>query len=84
MFTTGDKGYRPTGEPPRHGIEKAAEIRRLKVDNAAHRVEPMIRECQAADMSLNGIAAHLNAVGIRTARGGNWTMTAVKRALARI
>lgn len=47
----------------------------------AEKLYPMIAGLQAGGMSLNKIAAQLNATGTKTARGGAWTATAVSRVL---
>jgi len=46
---------------------------------------PLMAGCREQGMSLNRIAAKLNAESILTARGkqGGWTLTAVKNLLAR-
>ena len=57
----------------------------VKVADAyAGRVGPIMRELQDHGMSLRQIAAELVAQGIQTARGGEYTATAVKNALARL
>ncbi|ANY77005.1 resolvase [Microvirga ossetica] len=76
----GDRGYRPSS-PPDHS--KATEVRTLKADHQAHAILPVIRRIQQEVESLNGIAVRLNELGHTTPRGGAWTATAVKRALAR-
>jgi hypothetical protein len=46
---------------------------------------PTIKQLQAAgNATLRALAAGLNAMGITTARGGNWDQTQVRRLLARI
>lgn len=50
----------------------------------AGRVGPMIREMRAASASLAQIAGKLTADGIRTARDGQWTPTAVSNVLKRL
>lgn len=52
-------------------------------DTFAKRVGPMAQEMRQAGMGLATIAAELTAKGIRTARGGAWTATAVRNVLAR-
>ena len=47
----------------------------------AEKLYPMVAGLQAGGMSLNKIAAQLNATGTKTARGGSWTATAVSRVL---
>jgi DNA invertase Pin-like site-specific DNA recombinase len=76
----GDRGYRPS-TPPDH--TKATEVRTMKADHAAHAILPVIRRLQQEVDSLNRIAVRLNELGHTTPRGGVWTATAVKRALAR-
>lgn len=57
----------------------AMEARRF-----AENVAPVIRQVQGSGVtSLRGIAAVLDARGIRTARGGRWAATQVKAVLAR-
>jgi len=57
----------------------------VKVADAyAGRVGPIMRELQDHGMSLRQIAAEMVAQGIQTARGGEWTATAVKNVLARL
>ena len=58
----------------------AMEARRF-----AENVAPVIRQVQDSGVtSLRGVAAVLDARGIRTARGGRWAATQVKAVLARI
>jgi DNA invertase Pin-like site-specific DNA recombinase len=76
----GDRGHRPA-TPPDHA--KASEVRSLKADHAAHAMLPVIRRVQQEVGSLNATAIRLNELGHTTPRGGAWTATAVKRALAR-
>jgi DNA invertase Pin-like site-specific DNA recombinase len=55
--------------------------KRAKADAFAARVRPAIEAMQGK--SLNEIAAALTEQGVRTAQGGAWTATAVRRVLAR-
>ncbi|PZR07782.1 MAG: resolvase [Azospirillum brasilense] len=51
----------------------------------AENVAPIIRQVQASGVgSLRGVAAALNARGVRSARGGRWAATQVKTVLARV
>ena len=51
----------------------------------AENVAPIIREIRTSGVSsLRGVAAVLNARGVRTARGGKWAATQVGAVLARI
>lgn len=77
----GDRGYRPTQAPD---ASLATMARQEKATKAAHGVMPVVRVLQAQGVtSLNALAAKLNEMGVKTPRGGNWTATAVKRAVER-
>lgn len=80
------KGHRPpaTAESARDGARASAEVRSMNADHRAHAVLPVIEELRAEGVtSLHQIAAGLNVRGVPTPRGGSWTATAVRRALAR-
>ena len=68
------------------GAVNASAARTAKADDFAGQIGPMVQAYHAEGMSLNGIAAKLNADSILTARGksGSWTPTAVKNLLARL
>jgi DNA invertase Pin-like site-specific DNA recombinase len=67
-------------EAGRAGAASTAEQARRFAENAA----PVIRQVQASGVaSLRGVAAVLNARGVRTARGGQWAATQVGAVLAR-
>ena len=71
---------------PRPDVASAAgnKVKKAQADQFAANVLPVIRAVQEAGLSsLREIARALNARGIRTARGGNWSATAVMRVLAR-
>lgn len=60
------------------GAVRTAEAARRFAEN----VVPVIRQVQASGVtSLRGIAAVLNARGVRTARGGRWAATQVAAAI---
>jgi DNA invertase Pin-like site-specific DNA recombinase len=62
------------------GAARTAEAARRFAENVA----PIIREMRASGVaSLRGIAAALNARGVRTARGGRWAATQVGAVLGR-
>jgi DNA invertase Pin-like site-specific DNA recombinase len=62
------------------GAARTAEQARRFAGNVA----PVIRQVQASGVtSLRGVAAVLNARGVRTARGGQWAATQVGAVLAR-
>jgi len=65
----------------------ACEWRVLKADadRFAKNVAPMIREIQSIGVaSHRGIARSLNARGVATARGGQWTAVQVGSILRRV
>jgi DNA invertase Pin-like site-specific DNA recombinase len=67
-------------EAQRLGAARTAEAARRFAAN----VVPVIRQIQDSGItSLRGIAAALNARGVRTARGGRWAATQVGAALER-
>jgi hypothetical protein len=69
------------------GTKAAAEARSRLANHAAHQVASAIEDARRElgdDASLHAIAHHPEAHGVPTPRGGTWTATAVRRALARI
>jgi DNA invertase Pin-like site-specific DNA recombinase len=64
----------------RKGVEAA---RQMALQAAEERRET-IEALQQENLSLNAIAARLNADSVQTSRGGKWTATAVKRTLVRL
>ena len=64
--------------------QRAIEGGRRKADAFALRVAPTVRCLQAKGLSLHGIAAELTAKGVKTARGGVWTATAVRNLIGRL
>jgi DNA invertase Pin-like site-specific DNA recombinase len=70
-------------EVQRKGSRMGNEVRSAKAQQRANDLRPLIAEIQAnGSGSLREIAAQLNARGIQTARGGEWSPTAVMRVLA--
>jgi DNA invertase Pin-like site-specific DNA recombinase len=63
---------------------KGTAALRRKATEAAEERRETIEALQRESLSLNGIAARLNADSVRTSRGGKWTATAVKRTLERL
>jgi DNA invertase Pin-like site-specific DNA recombinase len=86
MKLGGDRGNRPaTPEGSRKGTKASAERRSQAAGQHAHSILPAVEELRAAGAtSLNQIAAGLTARGVAAPRGGAWTATAVRRALARV
>ena len=82
----GDRGYRPSAPPDAaKGAAASAAARGRVADHAAYELVPALDELrQGGAASLGAIAAGLNARGVRTPRGSEWTATAVKRVLARV
>jgi DNA invertase Pin-like site-specific DNA recombinase len=78
-------GYRGGPVPnAKLGAKLGGEAVAEAADAFAERVGPMMRDLKDQGMSLRQIAAEMVARGIRTARGGQWTATAVKNVLARV
>jgi DNA invertase Pin-like site-specific DNA recombinase len=73
-------GYRGSPPPP---PAASAAVRAAKADARAEQIMPTLNELREAGMSLHQMAAELTARGIATPRGGNWTATSVRRAMAR-
>jgi len=82
----GDRGYRPPAPPnATKGAAAAAAARRRVADHAAYDLAPVLDELrQGGAASLAAIAAGLNARGVRTPHGSDWTATGVRRVLARV
>jgi DNA invertase Pin-like site-specific DNA recombinase len=72
------KGEGFTPEIQKAGAEAAEKARRANADSFASKVKPFIERLQGEGKGLRLIAAALNAEGIGTARGKEWTPTAVK------
>jgi DNA invertase Pin-like site-specific DNA recombinase len=83
----GDRGHRPlTRDHALVGAGRASAARVRAADHHAHGVFPVIEEVRAelgGGASLADIAAALTARGVTTARGAQWTATAVRRVLLR-
>lgn len=62
---------------------KAAQVRQQNADDFAARVRPTIEAHIASGKSLRAVAAELEAIGVKTARGGKWTARAVLNVLGR-
>ena len=63
---------------------KGTATNRKAADAFAANVLPVVRQMQAAGVSgLRGLAAALNELGVRTARGGEWHATTVRNILLR-
>ncbi|QXE92800.1 recombinase family protein [Geomonas subterranea] len=62
---------------------KGVESVKAMADDFASKVKPMVTALRAQGATLREIAIHLDRAGVKTARGGRWTATAVKNVLAR-
>ena len=63
---------------------KGVAIIKQNADSFASKVSTVIEGLQLQGKSLRAIARELEGLNIQTARGGKWTPTAVRNALARI
>lgn len=62
----------------------AREVLRKKADEFAVKLSPVIEQLTTSGItSLRGIASELNKRGIKTARGKEWTATAVRNLMSR-
>jgi DNA invertase Pin-like site-specific DNA recombinase len=79
----GDRGNLPT--VAKEGAKASVAARIAKANNRASDLAAIIEELKASGaVSLRQIAAELNARGIRTARGKEWSAVQVQRVLERI
>lgn len=62
---------------------KGVAVIKGNADNFAAKVVPVIQGLQLRGMNLRAIARELDTLNVQTSRGGKWTATAVKNALAR-
>jgi hypothetical protein len=62
---------------------KGTEAIQKAADGLAASVSPMVREMQGNGLTLREIAGKLASDGTRTARGSQWTATAIKNILDR-
>jgi DNA invertase Pin-like site-specific DNA recombinase len=74
------------GNPKLHKARpRAVAIVKAEADRFAKNIAPIIREIQATGVVFHrGIARALNARGVATARGGNWTAVQVGSILRRV
>lgn len=81
----GDRGHRHAAEDARRFGAAGGARRREAADVAAQSAAELIAEVRAEGAtSLQAIARALNAREAQSPRGGTWTATAVRRALARL
>jgi DNA invertase Pin-like site-specific DNA recombinase len=78
----GDRGNLPA--VAKEGAKASVTARIAKANNRASDLLPIIEELKASGaVSLRQIAAGLNARGIETTRGGEWSATQVQRVMVR-
>ena len=63
---------------------EGGKARARMADDFAARVGPLVRRMRQEGLSLRAIAARLTAMGVRTARGGEWAAATVKGVLDRL
>lgn len=63
---------------------KGVAVVKQNADAFAAKVLPTVQALYAQHQSLRKVAAELDRLGVQTARGKQWTATAVKNAIARI
>lgn len=83
----GDRGYKPPPDPVRmaRAATAAAASHTRNANRFASDLAPVITDMRSRGItSHHGIAAALNAAGVTTPRGGQWTATAVRRTLERV
>ena len=79
----GERGNLPA--VAKQGSDLGVKVRVKKANDRASLVAPVIAELQASGAtSLRQIAAGLNARGIKTARGGQWSAVQVHRVMERV
>lgn len=66
------------------GNLQGIETNRKSADEFAKRVKPTVDAYRNIGMGLRKVAVELNKVGIKTARGKQWTAQAVKNVMARV
>jgi hypothetical protein len=72
----------PTLKAVRH---RAVATLKADADRFAQNVAPVIREIQSSGVASNrGVARALNARGVSTARGGEWTAVQIGSILKRV
>jgi DNA invertase Pin-like site-specific DNA recombinase len=77
-------GYRSRAPSIAMHQSEGVEAARQRALLAAEERREAIESLQRQGLSLNAIAARLNADSVRSSRGGAWTATAVKRTIERL
>lgn len=72
-----------TSEGQAKGTVQGIKTIKEAADTFAKRVQPTIEALKGSGLSLRGVAGELNKMNVKTARGKQWTATAVKNAMAR-
>lgn len=77
-------GYRTTAPSIACHQQQGVRAVQMRATRAAEERREAIEELLQVGLSLNRIAARLNADGVRASGGGKWTATAVKRIVERL
>jgi DNA invertase Pin-like site-specific DNA recombinase len=65
-------------------LKRCLEARKETADAKAAPLANMVRDMQGRKLSLRGMAAELNAMGVTASNGGQWSAVQVQRAMKRI
>jgi DNA invertase Pin-like site-specific DNA recombinase len=65
-------------------LKRCLEARKAAANAKAAPLANVMREMQARKLSLRGMAAELNALGVTASNGGQWSAVQVQRAISRL
>jgi DNA invertase Pin-like site-specific DNA recombinase len=65
-------------------LKRCLEARKAVADAKVAPLANMVRDMQARKLSLRGMAAELNAIGVNASNGGQWSAVQVQRAITRL
>lgn len=65
-------------------LKRCLEARKEDADAKAAPLANMVRDMQTRKLSLRGMAAELNALGVTASNGGQWSAVQVQRAISRL
>lgn len=65
-------------------LKRCLEARKSAADAKVAPLANVVRDMQARKLSLRGMAAELNALGISASNGGQWSAVQVQRAITRL
>ncbi len=72
------------GVAGRENLNRDVQLRKAAADSFAGKLRGIITGFKAAGLTQRQMVAELNQLGIRTAKGGNWSLIQVQRVLARL